>query len=209
MKRLLISFIAAIICMCSFAQDATIHYPTFKGIELTPGITVKEVINGLEKTGCRFDKDVSTNDANILWGSFCNYDAKFFVLPCKSNHDIASVVAAQLPQRDSWKQLKADYDNMKSLLAKKYCIILEQEYFDDDYVASTTSDYLKLHALQSNECQFHSRFAISDDDNASVFGYIVLTISHVEVDYEHYNYVNVSYVTMANVAEQISSISDI
>lgn len=209
MKRLLISFIAAIICMCSFAQEQKYPFPKCKGVELTAGITIKDITDGLVKSGCKLDKEQTNADMSILWGTFCNYDCKFMVLPCNQNREMASILSVQLPERDSWKQLKADYDNMKSILSQKYFKQSEEDYFDDSYVAETTSDYLKLHALQENECTFRTKFDVADCDEALMYGFIVLSISHVYVDYKHYDYVSVSYFTSANVFEQMSSISDI
>lgn len=209
MKRLFFSLIFAICALCSYAQESHLPYFTFKGIELTPGITVKDISSKLIKNGCKYDDVYSNEDMSILFGTFCNYDTKFMILPCHQNKEMASIITAQLPERESWKQLKADYDNMKSILSQKYFKEVEKEYFDDNYIAESTSDYLKLHALQSDECTFMTRFDIADSEEAIFYGYIVLGISHVYVDFVHHHYVSVSYVTSANVIEQFSSMSDI
>ena len=193
------------------AENAT-KFLTVKGIELKPNMEMKYLLNEVEKKGWRrsdlFNEAYDTYGIYDLRGSFFNNYCKIKILPIHGDKKIVGIIGINLPERDSFKQLKKDYDNLKAALAEKYYMFENTESFDDNYVNESTSDYLKLNALSKDEGLFESRFQISEDASSMLLGYIVLKISHLTFEYETSYYVSVSYCTSDCTIEQINAGDD-
>lgn len=184
------------------------RFLTFKGIELKPGLKMKDFVSQLESKGLKRMTDFeSKHNSASLEGTFFNIsDCEIHIVPTKQDPNMVGVVGVAFPNRDSFKRLKAEYDQLKASLSEKYTVSAGIESFDDEYIESTTSDHLKLNALSNDEGRFETDFTLSDDNLTC--GYIVLSIAHVEVAYEDYFYVSLAYYTPDKVYEQLYSRND-
>lgn len=191
-----------------------LKFLSVKGIELKTGTAIIDVFKGLKSKGC------SPNELNdymhqnrgiyVLDGSFNSIPGcRFTLLPLANDNKLLSTIGISLPNRDTFAQLMSDYERLKEGLKRKYHLAFCEEGFNDNYVSSSTSDYMKLHALQKDECKFKCNFYVSDSDFAILRGQVVLCISHIRIDYQDYQYVSVSYCTPDNINEQINSKDDL
>ena len=160
---------------------------TVKGIELKPGMKMVDMLNyalekGWKKTEdfdmCYSEFSVYDLNGSFYNRSFCNIKIK----PLESDKSIVDYVAIAFPNVNSFKQLKNDYDRLKTALSEKYVLFNSEEFFDNKNIEESNSDILKLNALENDECKFQSTFYLNDDP-AGLLGYIRLTISCVKVEY--------------------------
>lgn len=196
-----------------YAQNDSITYASVKGISLYKGVTVAEIISKLQTKGCTkvLLNSPELSGASILKGSYSGFDSQFTILPCKQNKQLAGVVNVKLPERDTWTQLKNDYDYLKSLLSKKYFAFATQEGFSSSLIDiekyGTNSD--KLDAIKDDEGVFKTEFYPVNNEAGFIYGRIILVISHVTVDYNTTYYVSVLYITPSDVEEQIAELGDV
>lgn len=213
MKRNLLIAILLLFNFVCYAQNDSITYPSVKGISLHRGITVADVISKLQTKGCTkvLLNSPELSGASILKGSYSGFDSQFTILPCKQNKQLAGIVNVKLPERETWTQLKNDYDYLKSLLSKKYFAFATQEGFSSSLIDieeyGTNSD--KLDAIKDDEGVFKTEFYPVNNEAGFIYGRIILVISHVTVDYNTTYYVSVSYITPSNVEEQIAELGDV
>ena len=196
-----------------YAQNDSITYASVKGISLYKGVTVAEIISKLQTKGCTkvLLNSPELSGASILKGSYSGFDSQFTILPCKQNKQLAGIVNVKLPERETWTQLKNDYDYLKSLLSKKYFAFATQEGFSSSLIDlekyGTNSD--KLDAIEDDEGVFKTEFYPVNNEAGFLCGRIILVISHVTVDYKTRYYVSVSYLTPSDVEEQIAELGDV
>lgn len=188
-------------------------YLTVKGIELKAHTKMMDVYKILKEKGMKesegFEYMLNKYGVLELKGTFSGYNnCRAMVVPTQSDATVVGAISIQLPRADSFKKLYTDYMNLKSALKEKYYLVESVEKFDDNYVAESTSDYLKLHAIADDEGTFQSRFYVSDADAAMLLGQIVLAISHIKVEYDDMYYVSISYCTPDHMIEQAKSYED-
>lgn len=211
MKRnLLIAFLLLFNFVC-YAQNDSITYPSVKGISLHRGITVADVISKLQTKGCTklILNSPELSGASILKGSYSGFDSQFTILPCRQNKQLAGIVNVKLPERETWTQLKNDYDYLKSLLSKKYYAFATQEGFNSSFVEEDGTNSDKLDAIEDDEGVFKTEFYPVNNETGFLYGRIILVISHITIDYKTWYYVSVSYITPSNVEEQIAELGDV
>lgn len=191
----------------------TNKYITVKGVELKPGLRMQDLLQVFESKG--YTKSSSFEFAKSefgifdLSGSFYNRrDCKIRLIPIESDNRIVGKIGISFPERNSFRALKEEYDELKAALSAKYHINSCKELFDKDYLNSDTSDYLKLNALKKNECIFETVFYLSDDNISLLLGQIKLSITHIEVNYQSYYYVNLLYTTSDSVIEQLNNMNN-
>lgn len=229
MKKLLFTFVLGLFtCTCACAQsnadfiktfrDRAIQnnsnkYLTVKGIELKPGLKMDEVLQKMQAKGMAKTDiyKIAKEQFGILdlTGDFAGRkNCNIKVLPTSNNKDIVGVISISFPNSETFKPLKELYDRLKFDLSKKYYIFESEEKFDNDYVNKSTSDYLKLSAIEKDEAKFETRFHLSDAEYSMYLGHIVLRIAHLDVDYHTTYFVMLSYCTPDCVEEQLSAIED-
>lgn len=229
MKKVLsLLFLLHIACFTAFSQtrnDSTVmlrdmlaqrteKFLTIKGIELKPGLKMADMLKMLINKG--FKKDDLYEMAkekfgvHILKGPFFNrYNCEIKIIPLASKNDYVSIVGVEFPEANSFKQLKKDYDELKASLSNKYHINRCYEQFDEDFVNTSTSDYLKLSAIRNDEGTFETRFYVSEDPISFLLGQVVLSICHVDDGYGKTKYyVLLSYTTSDEIVEQLNSHDD-
>lgn len=227
MKRLLV-FICFILlpCLAAFSQtysDSTKmvrdyvvqnsdKFLTVKGLELKPGLKMEDALKYLSNKGWQKSELFET-----LKGEYGVYDLRgsFFgrsncrikILP-SSDKNVVGAIGINFPDATSFKQLKKEYDELKSALSEKYYLFESQEKFDDNYVGNSTSDYLKLTALERDEALFETRYHALEGGLSMLLGFVLLKINHIKVNYETSYFISLTYVTSDNVVEQLSSAKD-
>lgn len=228
MKRLLV-FICFIqlTCIAAFSQtysdstkmlrDYLAHnsekFLTVKGIELRPGLKMEDALNLLLKKGVQksdlFEMAKSNLGIYDLKGTFFSRtNCSIKVQPTSTDKTIVGVIGISFPEASSFKQLKSEYDNLKSALSEKYYLSRCQEKFDDSYVEKTTSDYLKLSAIEKDEAIFETCFCVSNNAMSMLLGQVKLRINHLRVNYETTYFVSLIYTTSDDIFEQLASAKD-
>lgn len=194
-----------------YAQNDSIKYASVKGISLYKGVTVAEIISKLQTKGCTkvLLNSPELSGASILKGSYSGFDSQFTILPCRQNKQLAGIVNVKLPERETWTQLKNDYDYLKSLLSKKYYAFATQEGFNSSIVEKYGTNSDKLDAIKDDEGVFKTEFYPVNNETGFLYGRIILVISHITIDYKTRYYVNVSYITPSDVEEQIAELGDV
>lgn len=229
MKKLLFTFLLGLVT-CTYAcaqsnadifkilrdkaiQENNNKYLTVKGIELKPGLKMDEVLQKMQAKGMAKTDiyDIAKEEFGILdlTGDFAGRrNCNIKVLPTSKNKNIVGVISISFPNSETFKKLKDLYDGLKYDLSQKYYIFESEEKFNDDYVNKSTSDYLKLSAIERDEAQFETRFYISDAEHSIYLGQVVLKITHLQVNYQSTCFVMLSYCTPDDIEEQFSAIKD-
>lgn len=222
-KILLTLLLQLTVAFSAFAQTDNIgeylaqnskRFLTVKGLELKPGLRMDDALKAFEAKGWEhsdmFDFVKEKYNVYNLNGTFYKYnncDIKIF--PTGNNKNIVSMVTISLPERKSFKDLKEDYDELKSALNNKYYMFSSTESFDDKYLEESTSDLLKLTALSRNEANFMTEFHLSENKSDDLLGFIRLRIDHINVNGQDFFYVSILYCTYDHIMEQINAVDDL
>lgn len=195
------------------AIQSSNKYLTVKGIELKPGIKMNDMLKSLQSKGLTKTQlfDVAQKEFGIfdLSGTFVGIkDCNVKILPTTNNNEIVGVISIGFPYVDTFKQLKDEYDRLKSELSKKYYLFACEEKFFSEYIGRSTSDYLKISAIEKDEAIFDTRFHVSDKPHSLYLGQIVLKINHLKVNYDTKFFVSITYCTPDDIEEQLLSAED-
>ncbi len=203
-----------VIMMRDYVARNTDKFLTVKGVELKPGLKMDDMLKLMLNKG--FKKSELFNMSKEYFGVY-QLEGTFFnrlnctlrIVPIQNNQELVSAVGINFPDAYSFKQLKSDYDDLKEVLSKKYHLYNSVEQFDDEYVEKSTSDYLKLSALEKNEGEFKSKFYVSDDPLSLLLGQVVLSISHVPNQFGGTSYyISITYATSDDMVDQMGSYGD-
>ena len=182
------------------------RYLTVKGIELVPNLSAETTLLKLERQGFRRD-EIFNNiyreyGVYVLRGTFYGVsDCSIKIVPLSGNSTIVGVIAIDFPKKNSFKQLKSEYDDLKGSLVKKYHLYSCQEFFDNPNVGNESIDNLKLNALLNDECTFESIFYVSEDSSSLLLGQIKLQIVGMIVENNPYFHVSLIYMTPDQIIE--------
>ena len=145
-------------------EDGVPHF-TFKDIPMDGSVT--EFADQLIKQG--FTIEDTNSLGAVLSGSFTGKDV-YIVAQATPKTKTVYGVTVVYPQQTSWKVLKSDYDNIKSMLTVKYREPFEViEEFDDPMHEKYGTELL---ALRQEKCTFMSSFSVKENN-----GMIILKIS--------------------------------
>lgn len=227
MKKIILIFLFVLSLCNAYAQSDSIDYNsiremyskqvgkylTFKGIELKPGLLISELVNKLEEKGC-----IKSGFSDMFYDKFGGYEllgtfngiknTTIRILPTDNNNKVVGIINVEYPNYDSFKMLKDSYDDLKFSLKNKYSLQSSTENFYDEYINESTSDRMKLIALSRNEGEFKSRYYLDENPASLIMGQIILSISHLTVDYKTSYFVSLSYYTSDNVLEQLKNRTD-
>lgn len=204
----------SIVLLRDLVAQRTGKFLTVKGIELKPGLKMADMLKMLIDKGFRkaelYEMGKEKLGVYLLEGPFFNkHNCALKIIPIASKKEYVSMVGIEFPESNSFKQLKSVYDDLKASLSKKYYISTCYEKFDEDFVNKSSSDFLKLSALENNAGIFETRFYVSEDPVNLLLGQVVLSISHVEDGYGKTKfYVILTYTTSDEVVEQLKSHDD-
>lgn len=229
MKKSIFIILLQLFCISSFSQTSsdsllfirdfiakkTDKFLTVKGIELKPGLKMNDMLDQLLKNGFKksefFNSTKEQYGAYDLIGTFFNCaNCKLKIIPTNTDKSIVGIIGINFPESTSFKELKNKYLNLKSALSDKYYTFSSDERFDNEYVDKSTSDILKLNALERNEAIFESRFYATNAPLSILLGQVILKIDHINVNYEPTSYISLIYCTSDRVIEEyISSENDL
>ncbi len=152
MKRLIVTLACLVIMGGIMAQE----HLSFKGVPVKG--TLKEFTAAMEKAGF---KSEGTNDDGItlLSGDFEGYKGCMMGVSTLSDSDLVNSVAVIFPERNTWASLLSDYEQLKSMLTKKYGEpTMDMEYFTGS-VTENDSDALKMSALDKDEIMWFTIYS--------------------------------------------------
>lgn len=157
-----------------------------------------------------FDTMKELSDTYFLNGTFYNCsNCNIMIMPIANNKKIVGTIGITLPERKSFKDLKEEYDELKSDLSEKYHMVSSTESFDDKDVEESTSDILKLTALSRNEAEFMTEFHLSENKQDDLLGYIRLAISHHKTNNQESFHVYILYCTYDDLMEIVKAKDDL
>lgn len=193
-----------------YTSKAGQEYLTVKGLELKPGLTMYETLKHFLAKGFKksedFDLFKDKLNVYILEGSFFNFsNCTINIIPTSNDKNIVRMITIEFPERESFKSLKEEYDNLKLSLSDKYYLYECTEKFDNDYVEKSSSDFLKLHAIEKDEAEFKSRFILTNEVLSALNGYITMYISC----FNRKNRITLTYSTPDSVTEQRQKSDDL
>ena len=185
---------------------------TVKGVELRPGLKMSTALDLLLQKGCtkadNFEYAKSLGMYQLVGPFFSTKDCDINILPTTYNKDVVGAIGIAFPQQDNFKDLKATYDNIKASLSNKYYLAECVEKFDDDFVANSTSDPLKLNAIAKKEAVFKSNFYVTEDKRSLFLGQVILQIGAITTGYLSKYLVYITYSTSDTIVEQITQGED-
>lgn len=158
MKKFIVSFAFILIALTSYAQSNSEHL-TFKGVPIDG--TLSEYVVKMKKAGFNHLKIVD-GDA-LLSGEFAGYKkCKIRVKTLKKLNTVYEI-AVIFPTQNTWRELIYDYENLKSMLLKKYgepeeCV----EKFDNTLGKVINDDDDKMSAVRDNCCKYYSIFNLKN-----------------------------------------------
>lgn len=222
-KILLTLLLQLTVAFSAFAQSDNIReyltqnskrFLTVKGLELKPGLRMDDALKAFEAKGWErseyFDTMKELRGTYVLNGTFYNRsNCNIMIMPTANNKNIIGKIGINLPNRDSFKELKEEYDDLKSALSDKYHMVSSTESFDDKYLEESTSDILKLAALSRDEATFMTEFRLSENQSDSLLGFIRLIINYVNSDNQDVFYVSIVYFTYDFIIEQVNAVNDL
>lgn len=187
---------------------------TVKGLELKPGLLMEDALKAFEAKGWErskyFDHFIEKDNTYVLNGTFYNRrDCKIFIVPTSNNKNIVGIIGISLPEQDTFKDLKNQYDDLKAALSEKYHMVSSTESFDDESIGEGALDELKLMAISRNEAEFTTEFHLSENKDDDLLGSIILSIKHIKDKYNDTFYVNISYGTYDCIMEQEHASDDL
>lgn len=187
---------------------------TIKGVELKPGMRMDDALRifldkGWEKHEL-FNGFKEKTNKYLLTGSFFNIgNCDICISPTINNKNIVSSIIINFPKRDSFKDLKNEYDELKYSLSQKYHIMSCNESFDNELIENSNDDQMKLLAISKDEATFDTRFKVQDVLLADILGYIVLRINSFNSSGETKCNVTLSYITSDSWIEQMTKDDDL
>lgn len=190
------------------------RFLTVKGLELKPGLLMEDALKAFEAKGWErsmiFDYVKEERNIYELRGTFYNRrDCNIQVMPTLNNKNIVGLIGINLPEQDTFKDLKNQYDDLKAALSEKYHIVSSTESFDDESVGEGTFDELKLMAISRNEAKFTTEFHLSENKTDELLGYIRLDINHIKIEDNDSFYVSIIYFTYDCIMEQAHASDDL
>lgn len=149
------------------------QHMTFKGVPIDG--TLKDYTEAMKKVG--FNHEKTDDGVAVLSGDFAGYKNCTIDVSTLTNCDIVSKITVKFPTNTVWSDLMKDYENLKTLLTKKYGRPKEcQEKFTRD--VSDRGDS-KLMALYRKEYEWYTKYETN-------LGSIMLTISSGILPYTGY-----------------------
>ena len=181
MKKGLYLLIATSLCFgaCNLMEEKTDStakvervkmHQTFKGIEID-GVADSMVV-ALEEKGYQHAKLRMVDGKYMLKGKFAGYDDCTILLHHTFEEKIVYEVMVGLPKRESWIDLKQDYEQLKVRLDDKYgkpkqC---EEKFYAEKNIVD---DEMRFWEVKNGKCKY---YAIYDTPH----GEVKLEIGHTE-----------------------------
>lgn len=151
MKKLFI----VLICVTLFCSvNAQEQHLSFKGVPING--TLKEYTNAMVKAGFK-SEGITKDGISLLSGDFAGYKGCIIGVSTLTNCDVVNRIAVLFPEKETWATLVYDYENLKSMLTKKY----GAPDFNREEFTTYTGDNngLKMHALNDDQVVWITSFS--------------------------------------------------
>lgn len=135
-------------------NSTEIQHLTFKGVPIDG--TLKEYVEAMKKAGFVYKEKTSDGSA-ILTGDFAGYKKCSIKVSTLNNCDVVNRIFVQFSDKDTWSSLIIDYENLKTMLTKKYGKQKKCSEKFTSYVGD--SNGLKMHALDDGEYEWYTVFS--------------------------------------------------
>lgn len=158
MKRLILLLLFASTILISSAQDKSEHL-SFKGVPIDG--TLNEYVSKMKAAG--FSYLGTQNSIAILQGDFAGFKNCTVGVSTLKAVNVVSTIGVIFPSRDNWSSLEEDYDQLKTMLTKKYGNPTEVvEQFQGRSAPKTNDE--KLHELFMDRCTWYTTFETTKGD---------------------------------------------
>lgn len=127
---------------------------TFKGVPIDG--TLKEYVEAMKKAEFVYKEKTSDGGA-ILTGDFAGYKNCRIKVSTLNNCDVVNKIFVQFSDKETWSSLISDYENLKTMLTKKYGKSKKCSEKFTSYVGD--SNGLKMHALRNGEYEWYTVFS--------------------------------------------------
>lgn len=153
MKKIIITLIAALTTIISFAQTQSSYHLIFKGVPIDG--TLNEYVSKMKLNG--FTLIEIKDGVALLKGDFAGYKDCIVGVATLKQKDLVSKITVIFPECDTWSLLSGIYSNLKEMLTKKYsepsnCV----EKFDTYSEPSDDGD--KMHAVRMDNCKYYTTY---------------------------------------------------
>lgn len=159
----------------------------FKGVPFD--IPSDEFVSKLKRQGYKYVAR-PYNDYILMTGDFAGYSDCNIYINVVLPDDVIGTVAVSFPNQSRWSHLQSTYNNIKSMLIKKYGEPSSCTEVFDSY-RQPTSEYDAMILLRQDKYRYETKFYVEG-------GIIQLNINRIYVDYEHIFYVSLTYYDMGN-----------
>jgi len=155
MKKLFYFLFALFMFYGANAQE----HLTFKGVPIDG--TLKSYTDAMIRAGFHYE---GTQDGiSLLTGDFAGYKNCIIGVSTLKNLDLVNRIAVLFPKKETWTSVLSDYENLKSMLTKKYG---EPKYSNEKFTGYI-GDYdngLVMHALSEGEYDWYTVFSTALGD---------------------------------------------
>ena len=132
----------------------TTQHLTFKGVQIDG--TLKEYVETMKKAGFIYKEKTSDGSA-ILTGDFAGYKNCSIKVATLHNCDVVNKILVQFPDKKTWSSVLGDYEQLKSMLTKKYG--KSQKYSERFTKYKGNDNYLIMFALRDGEYEWYTTFS--------------------------------------------------
>ena len=152
MKKLLFLLFLLIVTNVGIAQSQ--QHLSFKGVPIDG--TLKEYTNAMIKAGFQFE---GTEDGiSILSGDFAGFKDCYIGVSTLKNCNVVSHIAVLFPEKETWSSLLEDYEQLKTMLTKKYGNPERKREKFTGYIGDFDNG-LVMHALRDGEYEWYTVFS--------------------------------------------------
>ena len=151
MKKHLALFLACLLFAGNlFAQQ----HLSFKGVPIDG--TLQEYTNAMVKAG--FHHEGNYDGVSLLSGDFAGYKNCTIGVSSLKNLDVVSHIAVLFPNRDTWSAVLGDYENLKTMLTKKYGYPTDSKEKFTGYIGDN-DNYFIMKALKEDKYEWYTIFS--------------------------------------------------
>ena len=191
MKKHLVLFIACLVFAGNlFAQQ----HLSFKGVPING--TLKEYTNAMVNAG--FHYELTQDGVSLLTGDFAGYKSCTIGVSTLKNLDVVSHIAVLFPNRETWSAVLGDYENLKTMLTKKYGYPTDSKEKFTGYIGDYSNGLIMI-ALKEDKYEWYTVFTTELGD---------IELSIISGTEYHTACVRLSYYDKANSEKVRSSAMD-
>ena len=151
MKKIIITLIAALMTIISFAQTQSSDHLIFKGVPIDG--TLNEYVFKMKQNG--FTHLVTEDGTAVLNGDFAGFKDCHVGVSTLKQKDLVYKIGVLFPEKDTWSRLATNYFDLKQMLTEKYGIPTDVVEKFDGY-SEPTDDNNRMYEVQFDRCKYYS-----------------------------------------------------